>query len=141
MPDQPFATGRCLCGAVTFTIKSAPLSAGQCHCKDCQRATGTGHVSHAIFKADDVEFHGETAGYTVTTDAGNEYTRYFCPKCGGRLYNQTSKAPDFVHVAAGACDDNSWFEPKWVFYTRSRPAWDLTSTDIPNHEAMPPPRT
>ncbi len=27
---------------------------GQCHCKDCQRASGTGHMSLARFKREDV---------------------------------------------------------------------------------------
>ncbi len=38
-----FATGYCLCGEVQFTISSAPLRMGQCHCDDCRRSTGTGH--------------------------------------------------------------------------------------------------
>ena len=49
MPDKPFATGRCQCGAVSFTVAAAPVTMGQCHCKDCQRVTGTGHISLARF--------------------------------------------------------------------------------------------
>ena len=40
MSGQPFATGRCLCGAVQFTISAEPLGTGQCHCKDCQPERG-----------------------------------------------------------------------------------------------------
>ena len=65
MSDQPFATGHCLCGAVNFTINAEPVASGQCHCKDCQRASGTGHMSLAFFKAEDVELSGETASYAV----------------------------------------------------------------------------
>ena len=50
MPDKPFATGQCQCGAVSFTIAAPPVTMGQCHCKDCQRVTGTGHISLARFK-------------------------------------------------------------------------------------------
>ena len=39
----PFATGGCLCGAVRYSLANAPVGTGQCHCKDCQRASGTGH--------------------------------------------------------------------------------------------------
>jgi hypothetical protein len=42
--------GRCLCGAITYSISGEPLGMGQCHCKDCQRASGTGHMSLARFK-------------------------------------------------------------------------------------------
>jgi hypothetical protein len=52
-------TGRCLCGAVTYSINGQPLGMGQCHCKDCQRASGTGHMSLARFKKDDVAINGK----------------------------------------------------------------------------------
>lgn len=41
MPNAPFVTGHCLCGAVSYVIKGASVGTGQCHCKDCQRASGT----------------------------------------------------------------------------------------------------
>ena len=74
MADDAFATGHCLCGAVQFKIKAEPVMTGQCHCKDCQRASGTGHMSLAFFKADDIEVSGETASYAVTADSGNTNT-------------------------------------------------------------------
>ncbi len=140
MSDEPFATGRCLCGAVRFKIKSAPLAMAQCHCRDCQRSSGTGHMSNARFKAEDVEIVGETASYTVKTDSGNEMARHFCPTCGSRMFLKNKARPGAITFAAGVFDDLSWFKPQVVLYTKSRPAWDNTSGDIPNFEAMPPPK-
>src|SRR5262245_54738217 len=60
-------TGRCLCGAVTYSINAQPLGMGQCHCKDCQRASGTGHMSLARFKKDDVTIKGQTRAHRGTT--------------------------------------------------------------------------
>ena len=71
MPSEPFAQGRCLCGAVSYTINAKPIRMAQCHCKDCQRASGTGHMSLAFFKADDVTLRGTTSKYGVTADSGN----------------------------------------------------------------------
>jgi hypothetical protein len=42
--------GRCLCRTITYSINGQLLGMGQCHCKDCQRASGTGHMSLARFK-------------------------------------------------------------------------------------------
>lgn len=139
MSVAPFAKGRCLCGDVTFEIKSAPLAGGQCHCKDCQRASGTGHMSLAFFKADDITVNGQTASYAVKADSGNTNTRHFCPKCGGRLFGENTARPGVMAVAVGACDDNSWFEAQRVVYVKDKPAWDHTSTDIDNFDMMPPP--
>ena len=79
MSDRPFATGRCQCGAVSYTIAAPPIGMGQCHCKDCQRATGTGHISVARFNRKDVKIEGVTKTFAVTADSGNINTRHFCP--------------------------------------------------------------
>ena len=49
-----FATGRCLCGAISFSVAEPPIRMAQCHCEDCRRLTGTGHIVQAFFKTDDV---------------------------------------------------------------------------------------
>ena len=90
MPDKPFATGQCQCGAVSYTIAAPPLTMGQCHCKDCQRVTGTGHISLARFNRSDVTIEGTTKTFAVKADSGNINTRHFCPDCGSRLFGENS---------------------------------------------------
>lgn len=132
------SSGQCLCGAVRIAIEGAPVRMAQCHCRDCQRASGTGHASNAIFPAADVVVTGETKSFTVTADSGNAYTRYFCPTCGGRMYGTHSGRPGMLIVHVGMLDDSSWFSPQIVLYTRSRPDWDITTTEVPCFEASPP---
>ena len=139
MSDSPFATGHCLCGAVSYKINGNPVRMAQCHCKDCQRASGTGHMSLAFFKREDVDLKGETASFAVTADSGNINTRHFCPKCGGRVYGENSARPGVMGIAVGALEDTSWFAPQRIVYVKDRPTWDVTSTDVPNFDMMPPP--
>lgn len=139
MSNEPFATGHCLCGSVTYTINGQPMRTAQCHCKDCQRASGTGHMSLAFFKADDVKINGETKGYAITADSGNVNTRHFCPGCGSRVYGENSARPGIVGIAVGCIDSHDWFEPQAVVYAGSRPDWDMTSEEVPNFDTMPPP--
>jgi hypothetical protein len=96
-------------------------------------------MSLAFFKAEDVEIKGETASFGVKADSGNTNTRHFCPKCGSRVYGENSARPGLVGLSVGCVDDNSWFKPAAIVYAKDRPAWDKTSTDIPNFEMMPPP--
>ncbi len=139
MPDIVHGTGGCLCGAVRFTVKGAPIRMAQCHCLDCQRASGTGHMSNAIFNAADVDVTGETASYASTADSGNTLTRHFCPTCGGCVFLFSQARPGMIVMAAGAFDDSRWFEPQIVLFTKRRPHWDLTTEGVPNFEAGPPP--
>ena len=138
MTDTPFATGQCLCGAVSYTIKAAPVATGQCHCKDCQRASGTGHMSLAFFKREDVDLTGQTASFGVKADSGNTNTRHFCPRCGSRIYGENSARPHLVGINVGSTDDNSWFQPQRVVYIKDQPGWDVTAMDVPRFEMMPP---
>jgi len=96
-------------------------------------------MSIARFRRADVVMRGETSGYAVTAESGNTNTRYFCPKCGSRLFGENSAFPDLVNIAVGCVDDNNWFVPGRVVYAKDRPVWDVTSTQVPNFERMPPP--
>ncbi|MGE0766944.1 MAG: GFA family protein [Hyphomicrobiaceae bacterium] len=138
MPVKPFATGHCLCGAVQISIAGPPAMSGQCHCKDCQRASGTGHMSLAFFKREDIEIRGETASFAVRADSGNTNTRHFCPKCGGRIGGENSARPGVMGIAVGSLDDSSWYKADRVVYVKDQPVWDVTSTDVPRFDMMPP---
>jgi len=134
-----FAIGQCLCGGVKYTITSPPVRMGQCHCNDCRKSTGTGHASNAFFKKDDVEIEGKTSGFASITDTGSKITRYFCPKCGSRLFGKSDVVTDIISIAAGTLNDSSWFKPNAIVYSKSKPKWDFMDESVPTFEEMPPP--
>ena len=139
MTEETFATGRCECGSVRYTLTAPPARMAQCHCKSCQRVTGTGHISLAFFREDDIHIEGETVSYGSLADSGNTNNRFFCPQCGSRLFGRNSARPGVVAVAVGTADDNSWFSPQAVVYQSEKPRWDMTSDEIPGFPGMPPP--
>jgi len=140
MADVVVGEGRRLCGGVAFKVNGAPVRMAQCHCKDCQRASGTGHMSNAIFRRSDVIVSGATASYASTADSGNVLTRHFCPTCGSRLFLVSTARPGMIVMAAGIFDESDWFNPEVVLFVRRRPAWDITTDQVSNHEGMPPAR-
>jgi hypothetical protein len=133
------ASGGCLCGAVRYEIDGDPVFAGHCHCADCQKATGTGHVSVVALPSGAVRIAGETKAYAVTADSGLPYARNFCPECGSLVFGIADAMPGVVTITAGTLDDTSLFEPQMVIFTRSRPAWDRIDSGLPEFEAMPRP--
>jgi hypothetical protein len=95
-------TGKCLCGAVTFTANIQPKISA-CHCGMCRKWTGG--VFLTTF-AKDVRFTGEDAIKTYTSSDWAE--RGFCSHCGSSLfYRITAKGPSqgVTVIAVGALDD------------------------------------
>lgn len=131
-------SGRCLCGEVSFEVTADPLFAGYCHCSDCQKSSGTGHTCVTAFPRAAVTVHGKTTTYAVEAHSGDTMTRHFCPRCGGRLFAQSSRMPEIFAITATAFDDSSFFEPKASMFASRRQAWDHLAEGIPAFELMPP---
>lgn len=139
MPSNFPAEGQCLCGAVRVTAHAAPWRMAICHCRDCQRSTGTGHATNALFKEGDVSVQGDTKSHAVTADSGNTLTRHFCPTCGARVFGRNSGRPGLVIVPVGLFEDSSWYAPHAALYAKRRQSWDVMQfEDIPCYDAMPP---
>ena len=134
-----FASGSCLCGKIKYAISSPPVRMGQCHCDDCRKSTGTGHSSNAFFKKEDVDIDGELSSFASTTDTGSKITRYFCPKCGSRLFGTSDVVIDIISISVGTLDDTSWFKPNAIVYNKRKPKWDFMDESVSIFEEMPPP--
>ncbi|MGB0722987.1 MAG: GFA family protein [Gammaproteobacteria bacterium] len=140
MSTEEFARGQCLCGAVHYRVASEPVRMAQCHCIDCQRASGGGHMNLAFFKEADVTIEGETQAFAVTGDIGATNTRHFCPRCGGRLFGTNSAVPGILAITAGSFDNSDWYTPGVVIYTKRQHAWDPRDESIPSFPEGPPAR-
>ena len=127
----PFSGG-CACGAVRYECVVPPLRMVNCHCRDCQRASGSGYSATVIVAASGLRLlRGECKRYQVTGDSGNVATREFCGVCGTPLFASSSGRPDFVGVKAASLDDPSWFAPEADVWVESAQAWDVMNADIP----------
>ena len=132
----PFSGG-CACGAVRYECSAEPLMMGNCHCRDCQQATGGPFVSILAVPKEALNITGEVKYHEVTGDSGAPIKRGFCANCGSRLFGFPS-AP-FVGISAGSLDDPSWYKPAFDIYTSSAQPWDHMNPDLPKFPKMPPP--
>jgi len=133
-------TGGCACGAVRYEISGEAKTSAQCQCRDCQRATGTGHVDSMTFPTSAVKLTGELKFHDSPSDSGNTMSRGFCPNCGSPVMWTLSRNPDVRVIMVGSLDDPSVFTPGVVFYTSSGHAWDQLDPALPKYERLPPPR-
>lgn len=115
-------TGRCLCGAVTFSLSADPVAVRICWCRDCQHLAANGTVN-LLVPADALSVSGPVAEHVKTADSGNQLTRQFCPTCGTHLFGISSGRPQFRVVRVGNLDDPSSVTPTTNIWTESAPAW------------------
>ena len=132
----PF-TGGCACGAVRYECSAEPLMMGNCHCRDCQRASGGPFVSIVAAPKEALRITGEVKYHEVKGDSGDPIKRGFCGNCGSRLFGFPSGVP-FVGVAAGSLDDPSWYRPAFDIYTDSAQPWAVMNPELPKFPKMPP---
>jgi len=133
----PF-TGGCMCGAVRYECSAEPVMTANCHCRDCQRATGTAYVSVLFVPRTAVKITGEVKYYDVKGDSGNILSRGFCPTCGSRLFGRPAVLPDLMGIMPGSLDDPSSHRPAMDIYTSSAQPWDHMNPELPKFPKGPP---
>ena len=68
--------GGCLCGKISYKFNQADiLSAHHCHCKDCQKSTGSGKATILLIPASSLVIEGDIKNYSVTGSAGSHISR------------------------------------------------------------------
>jgi hypothetical protein len=134
-------TGGCLCSAVRYESEGEPVFSLQCHCRDCQRSSGTAYI--AAIRMPSAGFRitqGTPKRYVTQADSGNEITRVFCGDCGSPLYVQVSTRPDIVGIRVGSLDDPSGFRPEADIFIKSAQPWDYMNPALPKYDTYPPGR-
>ncbi len=130
--------GGCLCGDIRYELKGPSLFEAQCCCKDCQKATGTGHTTIVGIHTSQLVISGSPSEYTNYGESGGTVTRHFCGKCAGRLYTSGSLPGEMIMVQAGSLDNPNAVEPTEVIYHKDAVNWDHFNPEIPTYELYAP---
>ncbi|HPT49755.1 MAG TPA: GFA family protein [Accumulibacter sp.] len=130
--------GGCLCGAVRYQSSAAPVMAGNCHCRDCQRASGGAYAPTLFAPTAAVAIDGEVRYFEVKGDSGHAVSRGFCPRCGSQLFGQVEVMPGLLAIRAGTLDDPGLYQPAIDLYTARAQSWDFMDPTLPKFPEMPP---
>lgn len=96
--------GKCLCGSVSYRFPGTPLLTAVCHCRNCQRQTGSAFSIVAAVPRAGFALHGETKVFIDVSDSGRPVERHFCPECGSPIFSAIAPMPDMVLIKAGTLD-------------------------------------
>lgn len=110
------ATGKCLCGAVTFSAEQVETHIHACHCSMCRKWTG-GPMQAA--EVGSVTFTGDEH---IKTFASSPWAqRGFCAQCGTTLFYRLNE-PQMYMIATGAFDDAEQFSLAGEIFIDEKPA-------------------
>ncbi|WP_437590192.1 GFA family protein [Sorangium sp. So ce1000] len=130
-------TGRCLCGAVQYQSPGPALFSVICHCRDCQRASGSGGVPVVGVPKASFTHAGPVKQSRARGISGLPAPRHFCSECGCLLFGTPESAPEMVTIYAGSLDDPTSFSPTDALFTSQRPSWAKLAAQLVEHAALP----
>jgi len=129
-------TGGCQCGKIRYEITEAPQLVYTCHCRDCQRITGSAFsLGVALRQAAFCITAGEPRAIQRMPDSGRLNTRFVCPDCACWVYSLPRGG--VVRVRAGTLDDTSWLQPTRHIWTRSKQPWTTFAESDETFEGQP----
>ena len=126
-----------MCGALRYEADGPPKFMGNCYCKDCRKASGSGFMPFMGFAAGKIWFSGESRAFLCAAEGGRAARRNFCPVCGGLVFGGEVGVSDFHTVYAGSLDDASLFRPTMAIFGRDRPDWVIMPAGLKVFEGMP----
>lgn len=130
-PD-PARTGGCQCGAVRYRLEAAPRTVAVCHCRMCQRATGTPMLAVLIMDQAEVSWTRGAPTWFVSSDVAE---RGFCPTCGTSLafrFRGDHPRADDLDITLPSIDDPSGYQPEFETGIESRPGWVTRLGSLPH---------
>lgn len=134
----PFSGG-CACDSIRYECSADPILAFNCHCRCCQRASGSAFASLLVVPAAAFQLlKGKLHYYTVRADSGYPVRRGFCRDCGSPLVVKEPHRPSIVLIQAASLEDPGWHKPTMDIYTTRAQPWDHMNPELPKFPAMPP---
>ena len=128
--------GGCACGAVRFEFASAPMFVHCCHCRDCQRQTGSAFVLNALIETDRVRFlSGDIEATVAPAQSGRPHRIGRCAKCETAIWSEYGGVAKLRFIRVGTLDDPAALPPDVHIYTRSKLPWLALPAGVPAFEA------
>jgi hypothetical protein len=116
--------GGCACQRVRYRITELPFVVHCCHCRLCQRQTGSAFVVNALVEADRIELDGPTPRrHDLPTDSGRPHGIHRCTTCGTALWSEYSGVSAVWFMRATTLDDPTVVVPDVHIYVKSRLPW------------------
>lgn len=122
--------GSCLCGGIAYEVTGTPVRFYHCHCQRCRKATGTGHASNLLVKADKVNWlRGEHLLKKHRVAEAERFYTLFCSECGSGMPREIPEL-QAVLISAGSLDHEPAIQPGARIFWESRAQWSCSGDGL-----------
>ena len=131
--EDPSFDGGCTCRALRYRLTSRPLFVHCCHCRWCQRETGTAFALNAMIEAERVQtLAGEVEVVDTPSLSGKGQKISRCPRCRIAVWSNYAGAGDAVRfVRVGTLDEPDRLPPDIHIFTASKQPWVILPPGMP----------
>ena len=130
-------TGACACQAIQYECTVEPTFSWKCHCRDCQRASGSMLCPVMYVPKKALTITGKAKYHRVKADSGNAVNRGFCSNCGCPLFIDAELVPDLMGLWAASLDNPNRFSAQVEVWTSSAQSWTCLESDLENFSYAP----
>ena len=125
--------GGCTCGSVRYRMAVPPLFVHCCHCRWCQRETGSAFVINALIEADRIGLlSGELEIVNTPSESGEGQKIHRCPKCKIAVWSNYAGSGDAIYfLRVGTLDHPDKVPPDIHIFSSSKLPWVTLPADVP----------
>ena len=126
------AEGGCTCRQVRYRLTRAPLIVHCCHCRWCQRESGSAFAINALIESSCLELTGGRPQSVPTpNNSGKGQTVARCPACQVAVWSHYGGLGDIMSfVRVGTLDEADRLAPDVHIYTDSKQPWVLIPAGV-----------
>jgi hypothetical protein len=138
----PFEGG-CTCKQIRYRVRAQPVIVHCCHCRWCQRETGTAFALNALVETAQVELLAGTPEPVHTPSASGKGQKILrCPTCHVSVWSHYPQAGDLLaFIRIGTLDEPDHHPPDVHIFTMSKQPWVQLPADASAHHEFYDPKT
>ncbi len=127
--------GSCLCGIVKFEVHGDFQSFYLCHCKHCQKDTGSAHAANLFSQSAKLVWQSGEDAVTTYALPGTRHNKSFCKSCGSAL--PSNHIPELLVVPAGCLDTKISMTATAHIFSSSKADWEEGLRGVPEFKRLP----
>lgn len=130
------SSGSCLCGKVMYEIEGRFESFFLCHCKFCQKDTGSAHAANLFSATSTLNWQSGKDIVRTFHLPGTRHIKSFCSNCGSAVPSIQNEGK-LVIVPAGSLDVSIEIKPNAHLFVASKAQWDENLEVLQTFKGLP----